>query len=174
MSKTKATLYENRECTNYYALGKQMKATLYERRERAHYYYTVGDGNGQTEDADEISREPKDWQIARFRRLSFGCEPGDKLRAEAIVDMELIWLLGLLSVIQAHSYVLATSFQFALTDPAYNDGTPAMDWYDYEQRAKEAGVDYQIEAYLEGTQLDYILSDCDITRNTSGFTPGKW
>ena len=79
------------------------------------YRWRFAGGSGFTEDAADIMRDVRHWGVRR-ERLGFSDPRAHRLGARRMVDLELIWLLGILSVTDAHPYYASAAFAFALTD----------------------------------------------------------
>lgn len=110
-----------------------------------------------TEDVrDLMAYNVHDLLRLRFHRLSFG-HGGDD--AHQIVDMELIWLVALIkagySITRHMIEALSEDFVWS-TSPK-----PHSDWDTFEWVGREIGIDFMIDAYLEGVPLEHVLADVE-------------
>jgi hypothetical protein len=111
----------------------------------------------------------------KLRRLSFGRDVPEGFNiARTIIDLEAIWLIGLrdffretLDAAAFEELDIGTMFHEALEGRTVpfeyhwreNLRTLPLSWKDMEEIGERVGVDYQIEAYLDGVPLDYILTE---------------
>lgn len=110
-----------------------------------------------TEDVrDLLAYNVHDLLRLRFHRLSFG-HGGDD--AHQIVDMELIWLVAL---IKAGYSVVRSMIEAVGGDMVWSTSPRAQnDWDVFEWIGREIGVDFMIEAYLDGVPLEHVLADVE-------------
>ena len=99
---------------------------------------------GETENAGIVAAEDEAERARRFRILSFGREGGD---ARSIVDMELIWIVALMELGKNPAGLIS----------ALRGADPWCGSFD--EAAAEAGLEYQVDAYLSGAPLEHVLSD---------------
>ena len=99
---------------------------------------------GETENAGLVATEDEQKRARRFLILSFGRDGDD---ARTIVDMELIWIVAFMGLGKNPESITS-----ALVGMAPWCG--ALD-----ETASEAGIEYQVDAYLSGASLEHVLSD---------------
>jgi hypothetical protein len=110
-----------------------------------------------TENArDLLAYDVSELRELRFHRLTFGRRGDD---AHQIVDMELIWLAALIKAGWSSVNHLVRAVGAGIvwsTAPK-----PWSDWDDYEWVARQCGVDFMIDAYLDGVPLEHVLADVE-------------
>jgi len=114
---------------------------------------------GSTDNAGVLERAAEIERQLRFRRLSFGRDGDD---AHQIVDMELIWLVALMNTpskfcvdSRAFKHTLSENVVWSTAPRAWND------WNLYAECGKCVGVDYMVDAYLDGVPLEHVLADVE-------------